>query len=125
MAGGSNSRGRRAKSSTVRGRSLPRNSSEGPMSSPWGGGTFRVDRLLLKRAGDTVNGLSVTGKISEIEYQGTYVRVAIAIEDRADISAQLSESQFDAANYRVGERVIATWDPELASRLSPRSSATI
>jgi putative spermidine/putrescine transport system ATP-binding protein len=85
----------------------------------------RVDRLLLKRAGDTVNGLSVTGKISEIEYQGTYVRVAIAIEDRADISAQLSESQFDAANYRVGERVIATWDPELASRLSPRSSATI
>ncbi len=85
----------------------------------------RIDRLLLKRPGETVNGPSITGKVSEIEYQGTYLRVAIAIEGRADISAQLSESQFDAANYRVGERVIATWDPALASPLSPRSSLTI
>src|ERR1700754_1352189 len=29
----------------------------------------RVDRLLLKRAGDTINGLSIAGVVSEVEYQ--------------------------------------------------------
>jgi len=85
----------------------------------------RNDCLTLKTPGETVNGPSVAGTVSDVEYQGTYVRVAIAAEGRADIAAQLTESQFDAANYSVGERVVATWDPALASPLKTRSSATI
>jgi putative spermidine/putrescine transport system ATP-binding protein len=89
--------------------------------------TFAVrnDRLMLKKPGEAVNGPSIAGTISEVEYQGTYVRVAIAADGGADISAQLTESQFDAANYAVGERVLATWDPALASPLKTRSSVTV
>src|SRR5258705_1730905 len=89
--------------------------------------TFAVrnDRLMLKKAGEAVNGPSIAGIVSEVEYQGTYVRVAIAIEGGADISAQLSESQFDAAKYTVGERVVATWDPAQASPLKIRNSVTV
>ena len=85
----------------------------------------RVDRLVLKRPSEAVNGPSIAGTVSEVEYQGTYVRVAIAADGGADISAQLTESQFDAANYTVGERVLATWDPALASPLKTRSSVTV
>jgi putative spermidine/putrescine transport system ATP-binding protein len=89
--------------------------------------TFAVrnDRLMLKKPSEAVNGPSIAGTVSEVEYQGTYVRVAIAADGGADISAQLTESQFDAANYTVGERVLATWDPALASPLKTRSSVTV
>jgi len=84
----------------------------------------RVDRLMLKRPGETVTGPSVAGTVNEVEYQGTYVRVAITIHGGAEISAQLSERQFDAANYGVGERILATWEEAQASPLI-RSSVTV
>jgi putative spermidine/putrescine transport system ATP-binding protein len=85
----------------------------------------RVDRLILKRPNDYVAGPSIAGTISEIEYQGTYVRVVIALEGRPEISAQVTEAQFDAANYAVGERVLATWDPAQASPLGTTRSVTV
>jgi putative spermidine/putrescine transport system ATP-binding protein len=91
--------------------------------------TFAVrnDRLMLKRPGEAVDGPQVAGTVTEVEYQGTYVLVVIAAEGGTEISAQLSESQFDAANYSVGERVVASWNPALASPLKTktRSSATV
>jgi putative spermidine/putrescine transport system ATP-binding protein len=89
--------------------------------------TFAVrdDRVLLRRPGEAVNGPSIAGTVSEVEYQGTYVRVAVAAEGGTDISAQLTEGQFDAANYTVGERVVVTWDPTQASLLKARSSVTV
>jgi len=85
----------------------------------------RVDRLLLKRPTDVVDGPSVPGTISKIEYQGTYVLVAVAAEGNGEISAQLSESQFDAAAYGVGERVVATWNPAIESRLTLAKPVTV
>jgi putative spermidine/putrescine transport system ATP-binding protein len=85
----------------------------------------REDRLKLRRPGEAVNGQSIAGTISEVEYQGTYIRIAIAAEGGTDISVQLTEDQFDAANYAVGERVLATWDPAQASPLKTRSSVTV
>ena len=85
----------------------------------------REDRLKLRRPGDAFNGPSIAGTVSEVEYQGTYIRVAIAADGGKDISAQLTEGQFDAANYAVGERVIATWDPALASPLKTNQSVTV
>jgi putative spermidine/putrescine transport system ATP-binding protein len=92
-----------------------------------GGETFAVrdDRVLLRRPGEAVNGPSIAGTVSEVEYQGTYVRVAIAAEGGTDISAQLTEGQFDTANYAVGERVLVTWDPMQASLLKSSSSVTV
>jgi putative spermidine/putrescine transport system ATP-binding protein len=89
--------------------------------------TFAVrdDRLMLRKPGTTVDGPSIAGTISEVEYQGTYVRVAIAADYGADVSAQLTESEFDAANYAVGERVLVTWNPKQASLLRASSSVAI
>ena len=92
--------------------------------------TFAVrnDRLILKDAAKVAtvtDGPSISGIVNEVEYQGTYVRVAIAVEGRPDISAQLSEGQFDAANYAVGDRVLVSWDPSQASLLKATSSATL
>ena len=91
-----------------------------------GDATFAVrnDRLTLSAPGKAVDGPSIAGIVNEVEYQGTYVRVAIAVEGKPDISAQLSENQFDAANYAVGDAVLVSWDPALASPLKPLSSAT-
>jgi putative spermidine/putrescine transport system ATP-binding protein len=85
---------------------------------------IRVDKLMLKRPGQIIVGPSVEGTVNEVEYQGTYVRVAVTIHGGAEISAQLTESQFDTANYCVGERVLATWEETQASSLT-RSSVTV
>src|ERR1700730_14350261 len=85
----------------------------------------REDRLKLRRPDEAVSGPSIAGTVSEVEYQGTYVRVAIAADGGADISAQLTESEFDAANYTRGERVLARCAPALASPLKTRSSVTV
>jgi putative spermidine/putrescine transport system ATP-binding protein len=88
--------------------------------------TFAVrdDRLKLRKPGEVVNGPSIAGTISEIEYQGTYIRIAIVADSGADISVQLTESQFDAASLSVGEQVLATWDPAQASPLKTGNSVT-
>jgi putative spermidine/putrescine transport system ATP-binding protein len=89
--------------------------------------TFAVrnDRLVLKDAAKVADGPSISGIVNEVEYQGTYVRVAIAVEGRPDISAQLSEAEFDAVNYAVGDRVLVSWDPSQASLLKTTGSATL
>jgi putative spermidine/putrescine transport system ATP-binding protein len=86
---------------------------------------IRNDRLMLNKQGEAVDGPSIAGIVTEVEYQGTYVLVMIDAEGGAEISAQLTESQFDAANYSVGEHVLATWNPALASPLKTRSFATV
>jgi putative spermidine/putrescine transport system ATP-binding protein len=92
-----------------------------------GDDTFAVrdDRLSLKRPGEVVDGPSIAGIVSEVEYQGTYVRVEIAADGGTDILAQLTESEFDATNYSVGERVLVTWNPMQANLLSTNSSAAV
>jgi putative spermidine/putrescine transport system ATP-binding protein len=85
----------------------------------------REDRLKLRRPGEAFDGPSIAGTVSEVEYQGTYIRIAIAAEGGTDISVQLTEDQFDAANYAVGERVLATWDPAQASPLTTSRSVTV
>jgi len=85
----------------------------------------RNDRLILKKPGAAVDGPSIAGTVADVEYQGTYVRVAIAAAGGVDIAAELTEGQFDAANYSVGEPVLATWEQAHASPLKPHNSATI
>jgi putative spermidine/putrescine transport system ATP-binding protein len=85
----------------------------------------RVDRLSVRRPEDAADGPAISGTISEIEYQGTYVLVAITIDGGTEISAQLSEEKFDASSFSVGDRVVAGFDPARASRLSPRNPATV
>jgi putative spermidine/putrescine transport system ATP-binding protein len=85
----------------------------------------RNDCLILKKPGEATDGPSIAGTVSDVEYQGTYIRVAITAEGGHDITAELTEGQFDAANYSVGEPVLATWDAARASPLKPLNSATV
>jgi putative spermidine/putrescine transport system ATP-binding protein len=92
-----------------------------------GGRTFAVrnDRLILKMPGSAVDGPSISGTVSDVEYQGTYVRITIAAEGGVDVAAELTEGQYDTANYSVGDPVLATWDPAQASLLKSHDPATV
>src|SRR6266702_1624067 len=83
----------------------------------------REDRLKLRRPGEAFNGPSIAGTVSEVEDQGTYIRIAIATEGGTDISVQHPEHQFDAPNYAAGERVLATLAAARSSTV--RSSGTL
>ena len=86
----------------------------------------RNDRLTLKPPGAPPSGPAISGTVREVEYQGAYLRVAIAAPDGSDISAQLTEDQYDRTNYQPGDRVVATWDPEQAHLLeATRNSVTV
>jgi len=100
--------GRRAKSSTIPHR-LRRNSSAVTMSLP------SVTKLCRSRRSPQAEKTRrsrqrsvIAGTISEIDIRDL-CPIAIVAEGGADISAQLADNQFDAANYAVGERVLATW----------------
>ncbi|WP_407159660.1 ABC transporter ATP-binding protein [Bradyrhizobium sp. STM 3557] len=85
----------------------------------------RVDRMAVKKQTDAVDGPSVAGVISKIEYQGTYVLIAVTPDGGGEISVQIGEADLDRANYEIGERVRVTWNPAFASPLSPRPAATV
>ena len=80
----------------------------------------RVDRMALKKSHAPVDGPSVAGVVSKIEYQGTYVLIAMIPDGGGEISVQISEGDLDAAKYELGERVLVTWNPSFASPLSAR-----
>jgi putative spermidine/putrescine transport system ATP-binding protein len=85
----------------------------------------RVDRMSLRKPNEAIDGPSVGGVVSKIEYQGTYVLIAITPDSGGEISAQISESDLDTANYQIGERVLVTWNPAFASPLTPRTPTTV
>jgi putative spermidine/putrescine transport system ATP-binding protein len=78
----------------------------------------RSDRLRLSSNLSVVTGAAVPGTITEIEYQGSFVQVALATATGAELSAQIQEAAFDAAPYAIGTPVLATWDPDAAHPLN-------
>jgi putative spermidine/putrescine transport system ATP-binding protein len=85
----------------------------------------RVDRMAVAKPTDAADGPSVAGQVSKIEYQGTYVLIAVTPDGGGEISAQIGEADLDRANYEIGERVLVTWNPAFASPLTPRTAATV
>jgi len=85
----------------------------------------RIDRMAVKKPTNAVDGPSVAGQVSKIEYQGTYVLIAVTPDGGGEISVQIGEADLDSANYEIGERVLVTWNPAFASPLSPRTAATV
>jgi len=86
---------------------------------------IRNDRLILNAPSAGVTGSFVAGTITEIEYQGTFIRVAIAGEGGTDLAAELSESDFDQKGYAVGDRVLVTWNSANAHVLGNHPFATV
>jgi len=85
----------------------------------------RRDRVRLERtieaAASSVN--AVTGLVHAVEYQGTYVKVALKLEARGtsggeEFVAYVDEDAFFRAPLGLGERVIGRWDLDEALPLA-------
>jgi putative spermidine/putrescine transport system ATP-binding protein len=77
----------------------------------------RSDKVNLNLKKPTAKTKSITGVVSEIEYQGTAFHVTIKSEHGNDLMVQLPESTFDAAPFELGSTVYATWEPSSAHAL--------
>jgi putative spermidine/putrescine transport system ATP-binding protein len=62
----------------------------------------RIDRMALRRPADPVDGPALAGTISKIEYQGTYVLIAVLPGHGDEISVQIGESELDAGHFAIG-----------------------
>jgi len=79
---------------------------------PDGGKSYavRADRIRLAReANENVSG--ETAEVTDVEYQGMTVHVALKRSDGTELLATLSESDFDRAPVAVGDRVLVHWQP--------------
>src|SRR5690606_23437638 len=71
---------------------------------------FSVRRDRIKLVDDTGRRNGAHGKVVNVEYQGTYVKVALDTGSRQEFIAYLGEDEFFATPRRVGESVNAAWD---------------
>lgn len=79
----------------------------------------RSDKLKLQR-GDGTNGDSARrAAVRAIEYQGTYVQVAVAAEGASDAqwTVTLPDDAFDAYPLQPGETVVVSWAADAAHAL--------
>ncbi|WP_245514697.1 ABC transporter ATP-binding protein [Jiella endophytica] len=76
---------------------------------PEGGKSYavRADRIKLARPGEA--GAKAT--VTDVEYQGMTVHVALTREDGTDLLVTLAETEFDRAPVSVGDTVSVGWQP--------------
>jgi putative spermidine/putrescine transport system ATP-binding protein len=77
--------------------------------------SVRRDRVQLQRsesasAGPTLN--AVSGRVSAMEYQGSWLKITIENASGEDFVVNESDSQFFANPVAIGDRVSASWKPE-------------
>jgi putative spermidine/putrescine transport system ATP-binding protein len=77
----------------------------------------RSDLMELQVKKPAANAASITGKISEIEYQGTVFHITLHSTAGEDMMVQMPEHQFDATPLKVGAEVYAIWEPASAHAL--------
>jgi putative spermidine/putrescine transport system ATP-binding protein len=78
----------------------------------------RADRISVS-ATATPGALPAT--VRAVEYQGSFVHIALEANAAPDMTARLSEQTFDAAPFRPGDAVSITWGETEVHRLSDPS----
>ncbi len=74
---------------------------------------FSVRRDHIRLSDDTGNGRNGTvGKVVNVEYQGTFVKVALDTGSREEFIAYLDDDEFYSAPKRVGDTAHASWSPK-------------
>ena len=68
----------------------------------------RADRLVLRRPTAGTNSL-IEGVVRSVEYQGTYVQLALEATGGRDISAMMDEATFDQMPFNPGDPVAVSW----------------
>lgn len=77
----------------------------------------RFDQMKLLGSKAKTKGPSLSGHVSEIEYQGNAFHVSMKSDDGQELALHLAEAEFDAAPLDVGSLIITTWDPASAHAL--------
>jgi putative spermidine/putrescine transport system ATP-binding protein len=67
----------------------------------------RADRLKLRPVDGPSRRLSAT--VRSVEYQGTHLQITLAAADATELTATLSEAEFDCAPVRPGETALVDW----------------
>ncbi|MBP0616910.1 ABC transporter ATP-binding protein [Jiella mangrovi] len=76
---------------------------------PEGGKSYavRADRIRLAQPGEA----GTEAKVTDVEYQGMTVHVAMTRKDGTDLIATLPESEFDRSPVAAGDTVSVAWQP--------------
>jgi putative spermidine/putrescine transport system ATP-binding protein len=76
---------------------------------------IRNDHLTLNPPSTTLVDPHLDALVTQIEYQGTHVRVSLATACGHDLTADLDDRRFDAFPLSVGQAVTASWERGQAS----------
>ena len=68
----------------------------------------RADRLVLRRPAAGINA-SVGGVVRSVEYQGTYIQLALDADSGREIMAMVDEATFDQMPFSPGDPVAVSW----------------
>ena len=79
----------------------------------------RSDHTRIAAPDAPVQGPSLPGTVTDVEYQGTYVLLGLAVQNSASstVSVVLSESDFLAMPLAPGQQVLLYWQPSEAHAL--------
>ncbi len=84
--------------------------------------TVRADQLRIsKAASGQMSGSVIPATVSDIEYQGAHVSLALQSEAAGELTAVLPEDEFFQYGLTVGESLEVGWWPEDAHRLAGQS----
>jgi putative spermidine/putrescine transport system ATP-binding protein len=87
------------------------------LTSDTGPIAVRADRLILRHPGEGANGL-INGTVRSVEYQGTYVQIAIETLEGREISAMAGEASFDETPFSPGDAIAVSWGDRDVHHLS-------
>jgi putative spermidine/putrescine transport system ATP-binding protein len=76
----------------------------------------RADRLKLGSTQGAASKFSAT--VRSVEYQGTHLQITLAAPDATELTATLSEAEYDALPVRPGETAAIDWSDHDVHRLS-------
>ncbi|MDE3176148.1 MAG: ABC transporter ATP-binding protein [Pseudomonadota bacterium] len=71
----------------------------------------RRDKIALA-AGDKANENAITGRVTNVEYQGTFVKVELATAQKEEFVVYLSDRAFFERPFDFGDMLVASWRPE-------------
>ncbi len=78
------------------------------IATPSGRIAVRADRLALRPIGGAPGRMAAT--VRNVEYQGINLQVTLLAADATELTATLSEAEYDAAPMRPGETAIVDWN---------------
>ena len=83
----------------------------------------RRDKIALS-LGETAGPNGIAGKVSNVEYQGTFVKVEMMTAQNEEFVAYLDVDRYYAAPNEVGQRVRASWEARFNHVLPGQNNST-